>query len=277
MGSTLRIVIGATTYTVNAPQYGYTVNVVLPFHFQKVSPKGYRVWDDGTAYGYRECECTFIASTTAAAALIDILRSATKFRGVPGIIRLAAGSGFYPAGPDYGDVGDFGASIIEFSPIESMVSPYKHTTIRVKFVVTSLPTPTTPTPVAQGPLQIGTVTGLRFPNTFGAIDNAYNLSAVTTRTGAVYSIAGRPESDSQHTTLKMICNASKAFQLVHYLTAHIRTGTVSITCANSLLFGPENFAYSVFSCQMIQQEIRISHVSFNRFEFDLNFYLISAS
>lgn len=276
MGSYIQLVSEAQeTFSIPAPQYGYRIEIVNPFHFQRKTPNGYSSFDDGTEYDYRIFDGEFILNEANALTLINFYKLQERGRGVEFGMRLPKNSGFTPFGPDKGDYGNYAVTIYDMKPSGELVSPSNHFIVACKLLANAFPSAVEPTEKNEGPIQIGTVSGLRFPLNFPAIKSDYGLSISITRAGESHIIDKTQNNDNYETTLNMICNRSRTYALINYLTNTARTTDITITTpAGTYLFGRENGSGGIYSCKWIDERVIISHSHFDRYEFELNFSLV---
>lgn len=276
MGSYVQLVSETQeTFTVPAPQYGYRIEVVNPFHFQRKTPSGYSSFDDGTEYDYRIFDGEFILSETDSLTMINFYRMKERGRGVEFGMRLLKYSGFTPFGPDKGDYGNYAIVMYEMKPTGSLVSPNKYFAVSCKLLANTFPSVSEPDEKLEGPLQIGTVTGLRFPVNYPSLGTKYGIDVSTTRGGDGHIIDKNEDSDHYETTLSMICNRSRTYALINYLVNTARTNDITITAPEgTYLFGRENDSGGIYNCKWINERVIINHANFDRYEFELKFSLV---
>ena len=263
-------------YRFNNPQYGYTTTIHIATHITPVAPKGYTVWDDGSSYDYRTCRAEFLLYEDDAETLIQTITDDAYGRGIDCNLMLQEGSGFYPFGPDKGDSGTFGVRIIRVEPGPVQEEPWRYFRIAVEMVATSYPGYVLPTEVSEGDLQIGTITGLRYPPDFPKSLHNVLYDVNITRDGSPYTTDYLQSSDNYETSLPMVCNHSKSAALVNHLVSTVRDSTLSVVGGdNTYLFGRIPGDSGTYTCRWIDSSLKIVHVAYNRFSFDLNFYRVS--
>lgn len=158
------------------------------------------------------------------------------------------------------------------------MTPYKHFAVNCSMTAQSYPSVATPTVRNDGSFSIGSVTGLRFPDRFPQAEASFGLNTQFTRNGTGVFLNTLQSSDHYETTLRMICCRSRAHALIEYLTGTIRTGSVSLDVeAGTYLFGASNGSNGTYTCQWIDSEVTVMHSNFSRYEFDLNFSLVSVA
>lgn len=263
------------SYNISTPQYGYSCEIFNSIHFQRKKPFGYATFDDGSAYDYRVFTGSFMLDVNDADEFINLYRDLDKGRGVTIGMRLPKNSGFTPFGPDKGDYGNYTVTMYNFEPSGALVAPYKHFIIRCSMSALSFPSVTEPEYKSDGSFSIGSITGLRFPVNFPQPVPDYDLDVRITRNGTGKYLDKLPTNDHYETTLKMICSRSRAYALIDYLFGTVRTSAFNTTTSNgTYLFGIENGSGDTYSCQWIDNSIVMRHVSFDRYEFDINICLI---
>jgi len=204
------------------------------------------MWDDGSTYDYRVCRLTIQGDTIAARAypvdviyaLFDELKYA--FRGETITIDLGTHpTGFYPSGPDKGDVGTFTARILSAKPSGWRRAPWSYADIELEMVILSTPSYSLPSAVSEGSLQIGSISGLRWPDPGFAPTTEYGYSHVLTRSGAPQIMDMGKRRDRWETSFSLPVNQPNAGQLAAYLVAQRGADTTIIADENSHPFGTE--------------------------------------
>ncbi|GAI98184.1 unnamed protein product, partial [marine sediment metagenome] len=163
----------ANQIEVDLPVFPYKSNIIFPFDIQKLENGKYASYDHGVGaatYDHRICECTFQLTEAEAIIFNDFFRDdytaapETKGRAFDVTMRMNASSGFFPFGPDKGDVGDFVVALEIKSHARIGESPYLYFSITVNITnVGSWPVYSLPAEVAEGEMTIGTITNNRFP------------------------------------------------------------------------------------------------------------------
>ncbi|MFA5217257.1 hypothetical protein [Sulfuricurvum sp.] len=278
MGSVVTLAFAGNEYQVSAPEYGYTTKIVMPFHWQRKLPLGYSGFDDGTQRDIRIWSGSFILTAAQATTFLNFYADADKGRGVNVGIRLPKNSGFTPFGPDKGDYGNYSVTVHDVVDSGMLLTPYKHFSIKCNMTAHTYPSVSVPRVKTDGSFQIGTVTGLRFPEPWPQPAVDYAMDIQFTRNGTAKTIDRLAGSDHCETTLKMVCNRSRAYSLLYFLTNTARTNDLTITTASgTYLFGLEKGTSGVYTCQWIDTELEVTHVNFDRYEFSPTFSLVSVA
>jgi len=241
-----RITVGGTTLRIPLPTWGYAVDYHMPIHVTRAASGEPRMWDDGSTYDYRVCRLTIQGDTIAARAypvdviyaLFDELKYA--FRGETITIDLGTHpTGFYPSGPDKGDVGTFTARILSAKPSGWRRAPWSYADIELEMVILSTPSYSLPSAVSEGSLQIGSISGLRWPDPGFAPTTEYGYSHVLTRSGAPQIMDMGKRRDRWETSFSLPVNQPNAGQLAAYLVAQRGADTTIIADENNHPFGTE--------------------------------------
>jgi hypothetical protein len=260
-------------YQVKMPVRGYTSEIHVATMHQRVEPRGFTIWDNGSAYDYRLCDARFMLDPTEALRLLDAFADADKGRGLTVSIDLPASSGFFMFGPDRGDTGTFGARITRLRDAGLQEEPWQYFSVEVSMVATSLPAYVLPSQVAEGDLQIGTITNLRYPPMFPTPAVDFKFETVLTRDGSPYTIDKTSASDSETTQLSMVCNESKAAALINHLVNTVRDNTLSIVAGSgNYLWGRKAGASGTYTCYWLDEVISVSHDRHDEFRFNLSFW-----
>lgn len=270
----------SVNYTFKNPLYGYKTIIDLNMKWQKLSGKKFVPWDYGTAYTRRSCTCTLALNATEALSFIGVFQDEAKGRGIN--IELTPGAGFHPFGADRGDAGVFKCRMFS----EEQKSSIGHPQDVFKFTCTfcfndpaGFPAYTPPVAgiggqKAQGVLQIGTVTNLRYPPDMQDLGIDYKVKTNLTYDGTPYGVDRSAAADRYVSTLHMIENESKTAALINYLVNTIRGTAVSIIPPTyAYMFGREYLGTGTYSCRMLNEKIEIIHNRYNEFSFPLTFWL----
>jgi hypothetical protein len=189
------------TYAVEfpAPLVGYSVSANMAIEFQPLIDGSISVWDnasDGT-YDYRVLECSWLLTESQAESMVNTFRFSPTLTGdsypkIPGgrygDIEIRLGStktGFYPAGPDYGDIDTFTGSLLAYSVTPNSVSPFRRFTVTASFSIAGYPSYTLPSRFDEGAFFDGYT---RYPKAGFKTDLVDAIARQTTRSGAVKSV-----------------------------------------------------------------------------------------
>src|SRR4030042_2829656 len=213
----------ANQIEVSVPSFGYKTTILLPFDIQKLDTGKYCIFDHGATYDIRKCNCTFFLSATEMNTLNAFLKEDTigtsKGRAFSVILRMNTGSGFFPFGPDKGDVGDFTVAMVINKHGAVIDSRFNYFTCEVEFTnVSSYPAYSLPDEVADGTFTFGTVTACRFPPDYFSPVVNYGYGATLKQGGSVEWIDRSENADWYETQFEMRSNESKAAKIIQYIT-----------------------------------------------------------
>ena len=268
---------------VENPKHGYSVEVAMALSICRASDGSVSSFDNGSSFDHRICsDVSFDLSAAKTVALVDFLATLSRgemfslrigFEGVLGYVP----QGFYPAGPDKGDSGDFACRLLDINCGGMKFQPWKYFNPTISFIIVSGPAPiyTRPAETAEGSLQIGSVQGLRYPQGGISPEERYAFKTLLSRSGAPSTIDRGRTADAFDTGFAMDCNHSKAAALVAHLVAAGRGNSIPITVpADSYLFGAKQPASGTFNSRLTSPLIKITHNAFDEFEVDLNMWMV---
>lgn len=265
-----------TQYTLDAPLWNYTTTINMALTIQKVTNGNYLIWDNLFTNDYRTCEVSWLISKDLTNTLISIFKNIDvgtgTARGENIDFILPSNSGFYPFGPDKGDSGTFRARIIEKPKADASIGhpmDYFNTTLKLVFNG-SWPSYSLPTAIKEGNLQIGNISGLRYPDNMHIQDSDYGINTVLGGDGTPHTFIGN--IDKYECGLDLICNQPNAARLVNQLVVTSRGAAINIIPPdNSYLFGRENGSTDTYACKQIKNQIVITHSEYNQFNVSLAF------
>lgn len=271
------LTLNGINYTVNNPKYGYSVTVESAIIRQQKTPRGYACWDNGLANDNRISQFEFSLSATDADTLLGAIEDDNKGRGLPISVNLGSSSGFYIGGPDKGDAGIFTAKLMSHSATGPRLEPYLRDQVKLQCMITAFPSYTLGTPFDEGPLSIGSISNVIFPQEFTSQNVDYGYSVQRTLND-VYTVDKTTLSDNYRISISLKCNQTKAAQIISHLFSTVRASDVVLYCPpGGYLFGSRRFSGGVYTCKWIDQSVTITHVGHDEFDFTLNFYLINYS
>lgn len=273
----MTIRVNAVDYTVKNPFFGYTTIIDMATEVREQDNGKYIVWDHGQAFDSRRCICNWLLSKSETLTLIQIFQDVAKGRGVD--LEMTPDSGFFPFGPDKGDDGASGPFTVRVLRIDagpSIGHPEDFWNTEVEFIHNgSYPSYTPPAEVAEGSLEIGTVSGLRYPEGMHTQAINYDIRTAVSYGGNAHTIDKTLTADAYVSTLAMGHNEGNAAALLAHVQDTVRANDVTITPpANAFLFGREKTAPN-YLCKLIQSEITVIHERHNLFNMDMTFYRIA--
>jgi len=267
----ITLVSGLDEITIHPPQYGHTVNMHLAFNPVRF---GLNVdsFDMGTEYDFRTLDMELLLPHSEMKELVDFFND-TDARQSKFILRLPAKSGFYAAGPDRRDQGDYEVSLYQPQDQSGMLlAPFKWFSNRLQLLIHDTPAVLIPTAATQGPFAIGTVHGLRYPDITPSPDHAITRSR--TMAGELTTVDMGRAADEYTTSISQPCNVSLAAGLVAFLeSAGGRNNNIFVQApTNYFLFGPECNGAGNYTVKLLNSIIPITHTSYDQFTIDLELW-----
>jgi hypothetical protein len=279
-----------TFIRLNLPCYGYETEIHMPITISDVHPGGFSFYDppDGSSnlgtFDYRILSTAkWLLPASQKTDLNTFIRSSSKGRAQNFTLSLGSiPTGFFPFGPDLGDLGDFTIRLIEQKQGGMLYAPLKQWQDNLSFVLVSSPLYTADSGISQGKFQIGSVFGLLFPqNTFNPEYN-YDYQTELSRSGIPNSIDGREASDTWVCSWEQQANAGKTAALISFLTGvYGRTADITILSSNNFyVFGIDNGDSGNYTCKFLGSSraknelvLKITHDGYNQFTIPLTFYM----
>lgn len=288
MADTITFTAGGQYITVQKPWYGYEVSVHMPIITAEKYPFGYEFRDlfsDGSK-DYRVLHTAkFMLPAAQKSDLNDFFRSAQLGRCETVTLSLGATpSGFFPFGPDQGDVGDFTLHLIDRVQGGQLWEPWKYWQDDLSFVMVSAPGYSPAAGASQGTVSIGTVSGLLYPQDGFRPVSHYNHRTDLSVSGVPHSVDGVESGDGWETAWDQVCNTGNAAALIAYLTgASGRAQAIDLTVgSDGYPYGMDKGDSGVYNSQFLGSErtgseivLRVRHDGYNRFTIPLSFWLNS--
>jgi len=278
-GKITLVVPSGNTINVDIPVFGYETVINMPFDIQRLDDGTFDIYDNGAIYDKRECSLQMELSETEIVTFNTFFNSdlAANARGKMINVSMSSGSGFFPFGPDKGDVGTFlcpheieahgavGESpYLYFKPVLHLYSP----TVYPAYVL--------PSEVNDGPVTIGTVTNLRFPPNWFSPEPIYGDYVTIEQRASSQYIDRTSGGDSYTTSMVLVCNESKAAAVLDYLTGTVRAANFTIVMPdNAYMWGGDKSASGTYTVKLIDNIIRVTHTQYNRFEILLSLSYVS--
>lgn len=256
---------------VTIPEFGYTTILNYGFDFQKLNNGYYVAYDYGTGIiDKRRCECNLLLPETEQKAFDDfILQVAT--RGKTSIqLDLLSGSGFFPFGPDKGDVGPFYVTLEVSEPSKIIDNPFRYyESGLIMYNTGNWPSYSPPTVIKEGDITLGTLLNLRFPEEYFEPTFKNGIHYTLSETGAINVIDKGIPSYSWLSKARYYWNESNTAAFIQFIET-IRTGIFTfITNQYQSPFGSTLKDTNSFNVSIVQDSLEIQHTNYNRFEFDL--------
>jgi hypothetical protein len=144
-------VYGSSAGTIAIPSFGYSVELRLALAIQKFSQK-VDSFDRGVEHDQRRCTFRIMVTEDQLSGLRSVLGRERSQPDDRFVLTLEQGSGFFPAGPDKGDSGDFAFSFIENIKFSAMkLNPYGLFDVEFRIMIHDAPT----IAVSQAPKDLG--------------------------------------------------------------------------------------------------------------------------
>jgi hypothetical protein len=176
-------------------------------------------------------------------------------------------TGFFPFGPDYGDVGEFTVVITAKKFTGVLQAPYLHFGLQLEMVLQGTHDNVPIDPIDEGILQIGEVTGLMYPQE--SIDNPYEYGIKSQVGAGGFTEHGNGGYNKHVSDFILRCNTSKAAALAQWFTLYARWEVFSVlTGANFYLFGVVR-GDGTYQVKQIEPTITIEHVNHEHFNIAL--------
>jgi len=216
-----------TSAEIPFPTFGYSVELRLALSIQKVA-QGVGAFDRGKQYDQRRCSFDIQATEAQIIALRGILESERRNQHNRFVLTLPQGSGFFLAGADKGDSGEFVFSFLENVNFSAMkLSPYGFFDVSFRILIHDSPTilvPQAPRDLS-GHFTFGNITGIRDPQ-IKPTQMGGSLRKATL--GGETQVAWTP-TDEQRTDLAITTTTGKMAELANYLQNGARGGLFTVT------------------------------------------------
>jgi|WetSurMetagenome_2_1015567.scaffolds.fasta_scaffold22159_2 hypothetical protein len=286
-----------TYYTIDlpTPQYPYTVDIHMPIYVSKAGDNSYsdncffdcpdeNVPPNYGTFDYRLLKIdNWLLNDTQQTSLNGFFRDIDKGRGLNCKLKMGAtGIGFFVAGPDYADFGNYTLRLLSHKQTGVLQSPFQCFKNEVIFLITSF---SAEIPIVtyrnQGPLQIGAVDGLMLPLQNIDAQIKYNVLNEYSMNGTPYSEIQHISSDSFETNFELECNTGNAYALVNQFEVTTRTNDLDIIIpSGNFLFGNDNWSGGTYTCKFLGSTIEdteivlsLQHVGFEQWKIPLSFWL----
>jgi hypothetical protein len=271
----LTLTYGATSVSFTPPLFGYKTIIDMPFDFSEQDDGTIDSFDNGTAYDKRVCRFTLELNAADAEILREFLYETSRGHDIT--MTLSSGSGFHPFGPDKGDAGSFTVSFSILDHRGVGESPYLYFHMDCEIVnVGSYPSYTPPDEVDEGVMQIGSITGLRFPPSWFKPKQEYALNVQHTESNASHWVDRGLYGDSYKNQFTLQINESKLAALLTYIIGTARNGNLGLTAPeNAYPFGIDNGGDgSAMTTKLTSGTFEITHNRYNDFTMNMELALV---
>ena len=265
---------GTNSSSLRPPMWGVQSELHLALKIVRNSDGSYSSWDNGKSNDFRVCKSAKFWSTIAnQIALNNIIRTN---RGDPLQLILGTSSGFNPWGPDLGDSGTHIFNVLSHDSGGIQLDPFRTFESAWSMVLVSSPAFTPPSPAAQGTVQIGTATGLPYPDDGFKPSINYAVKIQQSQTGLIKIDDRGTNTDAWETQFSVECNAGNAAAVLMYLQTIARGYDFTISLpSNSYAFGADKNSSGTFTVRLTSNIIAITHITVNRFKIDLSIWMKS--
>ena len=265
MSKTIRFGAQGSIVAIKPPQWGYKVDVQLPLTINPVAGHTYGIRDDGATYDGRLCRCSFLLNATDSNSLQDFFMDPAKGRGESVSLSLGTNSGFYPGGPDKGDAGNFTIAGTNLVPSGMLHKPIKWFDMSLDAQILSCPTYSLPPQRSQGNLQIGGVSGLRYPQDGYGVEVGSSCLIVPGMANTVAVVDIGTDADTCETVVRLTGNTANMAALINEFVTNIRGNDFSIiTQANNYPYGRLKGGAGTFTSQLISNVLSFTHYGFDQ-------------
>ena len=286
MSGEITLTDGVNSATIAKPRYGYTSEISMPLTYAARVGTSYGVNDDSSTYDRRMCrDVTFDLDATDMEELSDLLRDDDKGRGSDLTLQLgASASGFFPFGPDKGDKGNFTVRVTRFDQGGQKHRPWKYWAPSLDIALISAPAYSITDDLDDGSLQVGSVSGIRYPQTGYDVKNHYAVNNIVTLNSTGQEVDMGNNADDYESVFTFSGNGGKIGSLVAYLvgTARGSDAVTFVAPANNYPFGRDKAANGSFTIQFLYSRLEanrailsIVHNGFDQFSFQTRMRFVS--
>ncbi len=265
----------ANQVEISVPSFVYKTIIEYPFDIQKNDDGSYDSFDHGDGsetYDIRRCACRFML-TAAQQSTFNIMMKDDNVNTRTGraydlTLRMNTSSGFFPFGPDKGDVGDFDIAMVIKRHGTIGESPFKYFIMDVEMIHTgTFPAYSLPSEVSEGSFTFGSITNNRFPPGWFEPKVEYAYSATIEQDSTVQWMDRMEQGDSYTTNFEMFSNESKAAAVIDYITRTSREASFTIAAPADFYVWGRDLGNATFNVKLIQNKIIISHIKHNLFKY----------
>jgi len=263
---------GATTVTLNGPEWGYTSEIHLAMLLGTGGPlsNGEYHWrDNGIDYDNRFCEMNLVLNSTQQEDLQDFISTQAQGRGAT--FQLHVPNGIFPFGPDLGDNRRFQVHLASFTFNGANRSPYMTFNSSLRLFLVSSPSYDVQDIVdTSKAIEIGDIDGFRYPQEMYQPKTNYAVYPGFTYGGGASSIDLSSDGDSWTSEFTVKEHETRTARLLYYLQNTARGSTFSMTAQkNSFVFGRDNCddrhneGGGVYTVILTHNVIRCTHPRYN--------------
>ncbi len=263
------------------PSYGYSTTIDFPWDIQALDNGKYETFDHGTLYDKRKCSCLIYLTESEMDSLNSFLSednsAISKGRAYDVTLRMNTNSGFFPFGPDKGDVGDFDVAIKVKVHGRVGDEPFRFFAVELEIHnVGAWPSYVLPTAKHEGNFTFGTVTECRFPPAWFKPKNRYATFLTIDQGSSSNWIDRGANGDRFETSFDFACDNSKASRVIAYIADSARSNTFTVVPpANAFMFGEDKGDTATYTVRNISNRIKITHSRKTLFTFPIKLSYVS--
>lgn len=270
---TITLAQGANTISIDPPQYGYSVDLNMALSIKETADGKLAIYDSGSSYDYRILSIEFMLNRTQQISLLGFLNNQLYARGKDITMPLGTSpTGFYPAGPDKGDVGTFGLHLIDFEDTTYLYNPYRYFRTKAIFKIVSMPAYSLPSRTGYGEGDFSIKAGgqtaignLRFPQEGIQFKFLPGIDEKLTQSGVPYSVDCGNNADGYESSFTIVGNQPNMAAVIDELCTDIRGAEFLINSDDDILpFGVLKNGYDCYA-KLIDYKLKITHVSETEF------------
>ena len=257
------------------PNYPYKSTIKLAFDIQELDNGDLYIRDEGNTYDKRYCDIDLILTPTQQYNLnqqINYTNRAQTFV----LILPSTQCGFFPFGPDLGNVGPF--QIICTYPETPKINyaPFKYFTCKLQFALVGAPPPfTLPTQIDDGPLSVAGIGTVNLPPDLFEPDQEYAYDVQLTENSTPQFINRGTLGDCVKSEFTLLCNYSKSAAIVNALAVTYRaTGLPLIAPSPTYALGVDQGASGTYTLNNISDTLEITNEDYNRFSMKVSLHQV---
>jgi hypothetical protein len=260
--------------TIADPQFGYTVNLHLALETARFG-QNVDSWDNGIQYDFRTVDFASLLCEEDTRKLVNFLTN-TEARQKPFFMYLDPDCGFYPAGPDKGDFGEFIVTLVKNRHGAMRTSPFKFFDNELLFTIKRPGEPERQIYAAEprtneGPFKIGGFDGLRDPEI--EPEQQYGIVRSQTLAGNVTTADLGYSADEFITTLTQRGSTGNIGHFLTFIQNTVRRSFFWLQASeNYYLFGPDFSNGRFFDAKLLNNVIPITHDGYDQWNIKLRMW-----
>lgn len=276
----MELIAGSYSLETENPSYGYEVTYHTSLIVNELR-SAFKIYDRGSTYDYRTLSISKKdIPESLMSTLEDYLNSPDVFRCENITLRLGSTpTGFFPAGPDKGDVGDFTVRVMQNQSSGIKTNPWRYFNESFEFVIVSTPSYSIPALVQEGNISLCSLTnGFRYPEDGFNPSYKYGRVQLLTNSGDPYSVDGGESSDLLTTEFTLNTRAPNMGRLLDSLLTLRGGETELVTLSKHYPFGttPSETldSPSTYDVQCVNSEFSVIHSRYDNFSVNLKLWRV---